>query len=383
MKIAIIYDVIYPYVKGGVEKRVWELAVRLFHRGHDIHLYGMKFWEGSDIIKREGVTLHGVCPAQNLYSQGRRTVREAISFSIALFFQLREENFDIIDCQQFPYFSCIAAKCSLTFKKTPLVITWHEVWGNYWYTYLGIAGFFGKLIEWWVSRLTPAMVAVSAITAKNLMTLNGQTNIRIIRNGVDLKRINTILPHKETSDFIFIGRLIREKNVDLLVRAMGILSHDNKKYQLLIIGDGPERETIVRLIHELSLEPHVRMIGFQDNHDEIIARMKSAKVCVLPSTREGFGIAALEALACGIPVITVDHPANAIRDLITEQNGRICTLSAEDLADKISGIMVQYKEMKTACIASAETFDWDRIASDLEAYYQSVIDTNTVTKKVS
>jgi len=381
MKIAIIYDVIYPYVKGGVEKRVWELAVRLSRRGHVVHLYGMKFWEGNDILISEGITLHGVCPAQNLYSQGRRTVREAISFGIALFFRLREDTYDIIDCQQFPYFSCIAAKFSITLTKTPLVITWHEVWGDYWYTYLGPAGCFGKFIEWWVARLTPAMVAVSATTAKNLMDLNGKKIVRIIQNGVDLKRMNTILPHDETSDIIFVGRLIKEKNVDLLVRAMGILSQKNKNYQLLIIGDGPERETIVQLICKLALEPRVRMIGFQDNHDEIIARMKSAKICVLPSTREGFGIAALEALACGIPVITVDHPSNAIRDLITEQNGCLCTLSAEDLADKIFKILAQYKEMKNACIASAETFDWDRIASDLEIYYQSVIDTDTLTKK--
>ncbi len=382
MKIAIIYDVIYPYVKGGVEKRVWELAVRLSRRGHVVHLYGMKFWEGNDIIYREGVILHGICPAQKLYSQGRRTIREAISFGIALFFRLREDTYDIIDCQQFPYFSCIATKYSTAFKRTPLVITWHEVWGDYWYTYLGLAGFFGKFIEWWVSRLTPAMVAVSATTAKNLMSLNGQKKVQIIQNGVDLKRMNMILPHNETSDIIFVGRLIKEKNVDLLIRAMGIFSQKNKNYQLLIIGDGPERETIVQLICELSLEPHVRMIGFQDNHDEIIARMKSAKICVLPSTREGFGIAALEALACGIPVITVDHPANAIRDLITEQNGCLCTLSAEDLADKIFRILAQYKEMKTACIESAKTFDWDRIASDLEDYYQSVIGTDILTKKV-
>ncbi|MDO8872342.1 MAG: glycosyltransferase family 4 protein [Methanoregula sp.] len=374
MKIAIIYDVIYPYVKGGVEKRVWELAIRLSRHGHDVHLYGMKFWDGNDIVKSDGVTLHGVCPAQNLYSQGRRTVREAISFSIALFFRLREENFNIIDCQQFPYFSCIAAKCSIGFKKTPLVITWHEVWGDYWYTYLGIAGFFGKCIEWWVSRLTPAMIAVSATTAKNLMTLNGQTNVRINPNGVDLKRMNTILPHNETSDIIFVGRLIKEKNVDLLVRAMGILSRENKNYQLLIIGDGPEHETIARLIHELSLESHVRMIGFRNNHDEIIARMKSAKMCVLPSTREGFGIAALEALACGIPVITVDHPANAIRDLITEKTGFICTLSAKDLADKIRTALEHHAEMKEACIATAASFDWDCIAADVEDYYRDVIE---------
>lgn len=375
MKIAIIYDVIYPYVKGGVEKRVWELAVRLAHRGHEVHLFGMKFWDGEDIVNRDGVTLHGVCTAQNLYSHGRRTIREAISFGIALFFRLREENYDIIDCQQFPYFSCIAAKCSIAFKKTPLVITWHEVWGDYWYTYLGIAGIFGKFIEWCVSRLTPAMIAVSATTAKNLMNLNSRTNVRIIKNGVDLKRINMILPHDETSDIIFVGRLIKEKNVDLLVHAMGILSHENKNYQLLIIGDGPERETIVRLICELSLEPLVRMIRFRDNHDEIIARMKSAKICVLPSTREGFGIAALEALACGIPVVTVDHPANAIRDLITEKNGFICSLSPKDLADTILRALLHHTDMKNACIASAAVFDWERIASDIETYYQSVIDT--------
>jgi glycosyltransferase involved in cell wall biosynthesis len=376
MKIAIIYDVIYPHVKGGVEKRVWELAVHLSGRGHAVHLYGMKFWDGNDVIDRDGVTLHGVCPAQDLYADGRRTAREAISFSFALFLRLREDTYEIIDCQQFPYFSCIAAKCSTARKKTPLVITWHEVWGDYWYTYLGIAGVFGKFIEWWVSRLTPAMVAVSATTANDLMTLNGQKNIRIIQNGVDLKRIDTILPYQDVSDIIFAGRLIREKNVERLVRAAGILSSEGKKYQVLIIGEGPERETIQRLIHELSLESHVRIIGFQADHDDVIARMKSSKICVLPSTREGFGIAALEALACGIPVITVDHPANAIRDLISEKNGRLCKFSAEDLADSIYESIVCHMEMKNACIASAASFDWDGIASTLETYYQSVIDAN-------
>ena len=201
------------------------------------------------------------------------------------------------------------------------------------------------------------------------MALNGQTNVRIIKNGVDLKQIQAVLPHEETSDIIFAGRLIKEKHVDLLVRAMGILSHENKKYRALIIGDGPERETIARLICELSLEPHVRMIGFVDNHDEILARMKSAKVCVLPSTREGFGIAALEALACGIPVITIDHPSNAIRDLMNEKNGFICSLSAEDLADKIHQVVAHTEEMRDACIATAAVFDWDCIAVESEEYY--------------
>ena len=80
MKIAFVYDAIYPYVKGGVEKRVWELATRLNSRGHEVHLFGMKFWDGEDNFIREGVFLHGVCSVQKLYARGRRTVMAAPLF---------------------------------------------------------------------------------------------------------------------------------------------------------------------------------------------------------------------------------------------------------------------------------------------------------------
>jgi glycosyltransferase involved in cell wall biosynthesis len=103
--------------------------------------------------------------------------------------------------------------------------------------------------------------------------------------------------------------------------------------------------------------------------------MKSAKVFVNPSTREGFGITALEALACGIPVVTVDHPANAIRDLINEKNGFTCSLSEKDLAEIIRRALQRHAGMKNDCIASASAYDWEKITSDIEKYYLSVIET--------
>jgi glycosyltransferase involved in cell wall biosynthesis len=376
MKIAITYDVIYPYVKGGVEKRVRELAVRLVHNGHEVHLFGMKFWGGEDILIREGVFLHGVCPAQKLYAGGRRSLWQALYFSMHLVFPLLKERFDIIDCQQFPYFSCFSAKLISKLKKIPLVITWHEVWGDYWYEYLGWKGFGGKITERLVARLTPYIVAVSVTTTNNLKSLGCRGQITVIPNGVDLQRIRSIVPSHEISDIIFVGRLIKEKHVDLLVRAFGILSSEQPDIRLMIIGDGPEQGTIAKIIHEISLEDRIYCRGFLDDHDEIIAQMKAAKVCVLPSTREGFGITALEALACGLPVVTADHPANAIRDLITEKNGFICSLSPKDLADTILRALRHHTGMKNACIASAALYDWERIASDVETYYQSVIDTH-------
>jgi glycosyltransferase involved in cell wall biosynthesis len=382
MKIAFIYDVIYPYVKGGVEKRVWELAVRLSCRGHEVHLFGMKFWQGEDILIREGVILHGVCPAQKLYDGGRRTIWQAFYFSIHLILPLLKENFDIIDCQQFPYFSCFSAKLISILKKIPLVITWHEIWGDYWYEYIGWKGFAGKTTERLVARLTSENIAVSKTTAKNLSNLGIPFEIKIIPNGVDIKNIKTISPACEPSDILFVGRLIREKHVDLLIQAFNTLLSEHPDYLLMIIGDGPEKNTVSALIKKLHLEDRIHFIGFQECHDEILAYMKSSKICVLPSTREGFGITALEALACGLPVVTVDHPANAIRDLITDSNGFLCSLSVEDLAKTICLGLRQYAEMRNACIKSAESFDWDRITSDIESYYRSVIACeNNVSKK--
>jgi len=374
MKIALVYDVIYPYVKGGVEKRVWELATRLTRRGHDVHLFGMKFWDGEEILIHEGVFLHGVCPAQKLYFGGRRTIWQALYFSIHLVSPLLKERFDIIDCQQFPYFSCFSAKFFSEIKKIPLVITWHEVWGDYWYEYLGWKGFVGKTSERLVARLTSENIAVSKTTAKNLNNLGLCHEITIIPNGIDLTKLRSISPSPESWDIIFVGRLIKEKHADMLIHAVELLLHEFPDIRVLIIGEGPEYLKLKHLIDEKKMNDSIHLCGFYPNHDDLIAQLKSSKVFVLPSTREGFGISALEALACGIPVVTVDHPANAIRDLITENNGFLCPLSAEDLAKTMCLALRHHKEMHNACTTSAESFDWDSITSDVESYYQSVIE---------
>jgi glycosyltransferase involved in cell wall biosynthesis len=373
MKIAFVYDVIYPYVKGGVEKRVWELSVRLAGRGHEVHVFGMKYWDGFDILVRDGVILHGVCPAKPLYFQGKRTVGEAINFSIRLIPALAHGRFDIIDCQQFPYFSCLFAKGVSIMKKTPLVITWHEVWGNYWYAYLGATGSAGKYIEKLVSRITPHSVAVSRTTAEQLEPLRGSRPTAVIPNGVDLKRIAATAPAQEPTDVLFAGRLIREKHADFLIEAFALLVRENPDLRLLIIGEGPEAENLNDLIRKKDLMHAAQIRGFYPTHDELIAQMKSSGVFVLPSTREGFGISALEALACGVPVVTVRHPANAVRDLVTHKTGFLCTLTPEDIARGIREALRHREEMQEDCITAAQGYDWDRIAEETETWYSSII----------
>jgi glycosyltransferase involved in cell wall biosynthesis len=373
MKIAFVCDVIYPYVKGGVEKRIWELAIRLSKRDHEVHLFGMKFWDGEDTLIREGIILHGVCPARKLYVGGRRSLWQAIYFSIYLIAPLLKEKFDIIDCQQFPLFSCYSSRLASRIRKTPIVITWYEVWGDYWFDYLGFGGIIGKIIEQNIASFHCPTISVSAMTANRFRTGFKKSVSTVIPVGIDLLQIQSISPSAEASDLIFVGRLIKEKNGILLVRAFHLLSSQYENFRLVIVGDGPERESITALIHDFSLEDHISLLGFTEEHDDLIARIKSSKVFVLPSTREGFGISALEALACGKPVVTVDHPANAIRDFITENNGFLCPLSADDLARTMYLALLKYTEMQESCRASAEPYEWERIVLEIELYYQSIM----------
>ena len=169
------------------------------------------------------------------------------------------------------------------------------------------------------------------------------------------------------------GRLIQEKHIDLLIEATRLLIPQFPQLKVLIIGNGPEQERIETLVRVHDLGDHIALKSFCEDHTDLIGFFKSSKVFVLPSTREGFGITALEALACGLPVVTIDHPANAVRDLIMEKNGFLSTLSAEDLAGKIFEALAHHGDMREACIATAISYNWDRISAESEKYYLSVI----------
>ncbi len=359
-------------MKGGVEKRIHEVSVRLADRGHDVHVYGMRCWDGPAVIERDGVTLHGVCPGEALYADGRRTVAQALRFGKAVLRPLLASGADVVDCQNFPYFPCFAAKAASVRRGFPLVVTWHEVWGDYWYDYLGRRGVFGKAVERLAAGLTDHHIAVSPSTARALAGLGVAGPVPVVPNGIDLARIAAVPPAAEEWDVIFTGRLIREKNVDLLLRALVAVREEVPDLRALIVGDGPERPALERLARDLGLP--VTFAGFLPDYDSVIAVMKASRVFVLPSTREGFGIAALEAMACGLPVVTTDHPGNAARDLVVPGVTGFCSgLSAGELGEGIVKVLRNSNIDDHKCVALAEAYDWNRIVEALEQRYSAVI----------
>jgi glycosyltransferase involved in cell wall biosynthesis len=201
--------------------------------------------------------------------------------------------------------------------------------------------------------------------------LGTKSRVIVASNGVSLTSIAGDLPHELPSDLLFVGRLLPNKNVDMLVRAAGIMKREKANLKVLIIGEGPEKESLKTLVHTLGLSDNVTFVGFLDDNSKVYGMMKTSKVFVFPSTREGFGIVALEANACGLPVITIDVEQNATRSLIKQgQNGMLTNLDEKEIAAAASQLLTTRKE-PAYYRSYAEKYDWDTIVKGVEQIYSN------------
>lgn len=377
MRIAFVSNVVYPYVTGGAEKRIHEIATRLRNKGHSITIYSRHFWDGPTETIHKGITLRAVAPRAKLYTDddGRRSISEAIDFAVrticSLNKHLRRNEHDIVVASIFPYFPVFAAKLATVGTATPLVTTWHEVWGDYWDEYLNHLAPFGKLTEYMTARTPQYPIAVSEITANRLSKIGPDRDwIRSIPNGIDFEKICTTKPAKDSFDVLFAGRLISDKRVDILLNAFDRAAPPNTT--LGIIGDGPERESLKAQAKTLDTREQITFLGFLNDYNDVLSHMRAAQVFASPSTREGFGITYAEAMAADCTVIGVNHPDSAAREVIGDA-GFLSNPTVDALSKTLSAALSGDRP-STNPVERAQRYDWDAVADQAETAYQSAID---------
>jgi glycosyltransferase involved in cell wall biosynthesis len=144
------------------------------------------------------------------------------------------------------------------------------------------------------------------------------------------------LRQKDKPVIVSVGRLAKQKNFALLLKAFGIVRR-TMDARLVIVGEGPERKHLEGLIHELGSED-ISLPGYSDNPWRTMAR---ADVFVLPSEEEAFGLVLVEAMACGVPIIATDAMGGGPRSVL--KNGQYGILvpsgDVEALADAILKIL--------------------------------------------
>jgi len=370
-KVALVYDRIYPYLKGGGERRFYEFGIRMAANGYEVHWYGMKYWDGPNTIEHDGIILHGLCKARPMYTKsGRRSISQALIFGISSF-KLLFAEFDVIDCCGFPYFSLFPAKLAAMIRHKPLFATWHEVWGKkYWREYLGLGGIIGFKVEQLAAKLPDHIIATSQHTANLLHKELGISNSTVIVNGVDMDAIAALKPTKNCIDIIYVGRLMDFKNIHLIIEALAGLKKHGTVLSCSVIGEGPEETKLQRLATKLGVADQIKWLGTLEKSDDVYAHMKAAKVLVLPSMREGFGMVVIEANASGTPVLTANFSGNAAKDLIQDgMNGYVFEPTQDGLLLSLEKTFKNLKNLEHSTTKFTKSYDWSNLSYKLTEVY--------------
>lgn len=340
--VALVTDAIYPYFRGGKEFRYHELSTRL-SRQADVHIFTMKWWDGPSTRREGHVTFHAVSPLYAMYKGERRSFQEAILFALGCV-RLLWFRFDVLEADQFPNFHIFTLRLVAWVKRKQLTVTWHEVWGyEYWREYLGRAARMAWLVEWLSMRAPDNLIAASEQTAGRLQAILGDRRpIAVVPNGIDLDGIRNSYPDAAAVDLVTVGRFLPHKNMATLLDSVALLHASGVPVTCRVIGDGPLRGALHAQARRLGIEAAIDFRHHVWEQKDVYALIKAARVAVFPTTREGFGIAVLEAIACGLPVVTTSAPDNLAQHLVTRYSGGVvCAPTAAAIADTLRSLLTR------------------------------------------
>ncbi|MCC5925540.1 MAG: N-acetyl-alpha-D-glucosaminyl L-malate synthase BshA [Bacteroidetes bacterium] len=205
--------------------------------------------------------------------------------------------------------------------------------------------------------------------------------IEVIPNFVDLVRFKRNVKEHFRKAIVQDGEKIithvsnfrKVKRVTDVAEVFSRVLNAGIKAKLLFVGDGPERSTVEALCRELGCCEHVRFLGKQENVEDILSL---SDVFLMPSASETFGLAALEAMSCGVPVVSSDVGGlpELNRDGVT---GFVCKLEDVDaMADRVIAMFSDddlHARMQKAARTRAEEFELDHVVAMYEAYYEKIV----------
>lgn len=378
LSILLLYDCIYPGSVGGVEHRNYELARALAGRGHRVTLAG--FADAKD-IPAPGVEIVPLGARGRLYAaSGKRSTGEALRFA-AKVARMDLSPYDLVETANIPYVHLfpLALRCRLARK--PLVVTWYEYWGAYWREYLGPVRWLPyAAIERLAVPLGRKAIADSRLAADRVQARRGG-EVPVVPVGIPIEAIRAAAsrPAESTepatepaSPLIYAGRLLREKRVDLLLDAVALLppAPGPADPLLTILGTGPERERLEEQARALGIADRIRFLGHLPTNADVWRALGRAQVAVQPSSREGFGLFPLEAMAAGLPVVYCESPESALPELVRPGLEGICTAPVPSaLAAALARLLADETERERLAQGArerSEAYGWESIAGRLE-----------------
>ncbi|NOZ82137.1 MAG: glycosyltransferase [Candidatus Micrarchaeota archaeon] len=262
----------------------------------------------------------------------------------------------------------------------PLVMTYHTLLEEYFkYFLLSLRG--KKKIEKFSEKLMKkytgffynranVVIAPSTEVETLLRSCGVTSRIEVIPTGIDFSPKKL----KRKPLVVYAGRLGKEKNVDLILKAFSIVERETQA-ELMVIGEGPERKNLENLAESLGLK-NVTFTGYLERN-ALREIFSAASVFVCASTTETQGLSVLEALSCGCPVVVPG--ALGLKDFVTHgTNGLFFKPgSRTDLARKIISLLTDSalrRKLSKGAAQTGKSFRASKCAKRLEAVYLSLVE---------
>jgi glycosyltransferase involved in cell wall biosynthesis len=338
----------FPPHMGGIEKVSYEQSRRLTQIGYEIDVLTSKNREQNEQPVK-GIT---VFP----YSALNLAERIGVPYPILSFEAYRKfaqviKNCDLVHAHGHVYMSSyLAGKVAKKYKK-PFIVTQHNTFIDY-RSFLNLLEHLNDcIIGKSVLKGANKIITVSKETKKYVLKLGAdKSKATVIYNGVDTDIFHPMnkgesreklgLPQKRKIIFS-VRRLVYKNGLDTLIESIPLLTKENPDLLFIVAGKGPSRKLIEDRVKELGIDTNIKLAGFvPDRHLPVY--YNAADCFILPSASgEGFPLVLLEAMACGLPVIStavggtpeiIQHMKNGV--LVPPRN-------PETMAEALSKILSQ------------------------------------------
>lgn len=289
---------------------------------------------------------------------------------------IQRENIDLVHGHL--YHANLYARFAAKRAKVPSVITVHNTYAKRkWHR---------QLLNWYLARSSAKIIAVSDSIRDDVIQFDRVSPDKVVTilNGIDTERSQSSLSQAEArlrlqlpehaKVTVTIGRLVEQKGHTILLQALQKLKQQGSSdVYAVLVGDGPWRQRLQDRAKALGLEKQIRFLGTRTDIGDIL---RAADLYIMPSLWEGLGLALLEGMAAGLPVLA-SRVGGMIEVLGEGQYGYL--VPANDvaaLAQQLSALLAPGKDLSQMASAAQKRvtdFSATRMVAAIEAVYTSVL----------
>jgi len=386
MNIAIFTDTYMPQVNGVVSS-IESFRLELEARGHKVFIFAPKM---------KGVrNLENVFYFHSIPYAFHKEMRLSLPGSRQLF-KFSSLNIDIIHSQT-PFSMGELALALGRLFKIPVIHTYHTFFSAYThYVPFAPKKWTEKVAEKASARYCNAckrIIVPSKIIEQVLKDYKVKTPIIRLPSGVDVFQTterDRLMVRREyyiLSDeklLLYVGRLGKEKNLDLLLQAFQSIAVQHSPVRLMIVGDGPERKNLEKRVHRAGLKDNIIFAGYLTKRD-VFRCYQAADLFVFTSKTETQGLVLAEAMSVGLPVVAVN--AMGVSDILEDGRGGILT---EDSPTSFANTILMmlgdrdlWEKKSTEAKTKAQSLTTAIMTDQLVKQYEEVLfDTKNMKKKL-